>query len=82
MRTIAAIFGLSKSTIQRIIDTQLSTISKMIYELTSSDNFNHEVSPTEFPTAKGIVDGSEFQIQKWIDDSYSGKKNNILLNTK
>ena len=43
------------------------------------DELKKEVSPKEFPTAKGILDGTECQIQKTTEDAYSGKKKQYSL---
>lgn len=72
-RCIAVLFGLAKSRISQIILFQLGFWAQQLNELVNLNNLQfHEGFFLE--KVIGCVDSSEFFIQTWIGDAFSGKK--------
>jgi hypothetical protein len=72
-RTLGVLFGLQKSRICEILNQQLEFWSEKAKEFIS---FEFREISTEFfiENCIGSVDGTEFRINSWIGDSYSGKQ--------
>jgi hypothetical protein len=78
IRCIVALFGLKKSRVSVIICAQLQFWSERAKHIISLSDA--EIDSSFFlPNCIGSVDGTEFHINAWVADSYSGKQGCVLL---
>ncbi len=73
IRCIAALFGLHKSRTSVILTTQLKFWSEKAKEVISMGDAQVDLS-FFLPDCVGAVDASEFHINAWVADAFSGKQ--------
>jgi len=78
-RTIGVMFGLSKSSVGRILFEEVNGAAAQLHSYVNMNGFMNETPPTDFPTAYGILDGTEMEIQAWKDKAFSGKARTFTL---
>jgi hypothetical protein len=74
IRTLGALFGVSKTTAHRVVHEKMLKVADMISASIFMDFFYSEVLPIDFINCYGIIDSIEVQIYAWKDQAFSGKK--------
>ncbi|MGZ4850099.1 MAG: transposase family protein [Candidatus Bathyarchaeia archaeon] len=77
---MAALFELSKTQTERVIKQQIQQVSSLYPKyFILEDIIECEKSHPNWPNHFGIIDSTEFEIQTWIPESYSGKSKKFSL---
>jgi hypothetical protein len=74
LRYLAVIFNLKKSRVGVILTEQLNFWSDKITDIINMKEMKQVHDEFFLKNCIGSVDGTEFQINSWIGDSYSGKQ--------